>query len=184
MGLTIDNLRGELENRRHESTNGKHFICQHEIKALLTRAVIEEAIRECVQEYAVPDHQEKIVVDRIFTEGQIVFGILIWKKWLHKLMSFIENNALDSQLPLEISRAEKIAENVGWDFANNAQWEFLPRTLTKEMNGYHCKFRDEEILPFIGEAPVGEGNFGDVFKMSVLPSLQTMFPDEVCSRKC
>jgi hypothetical protein len=180
MGRTIDNLRGELEKRRHLSTDEKHFISQHEVNALLTRAVIEEAITECVQEYAVPDHQEKIVVNRILTEGKIVFGILVWKKWLHKLMSFIEHNALDSQLPLEITWAEKIAENVGWDFANNAQWEFLPRTLAKEMSSYHCRFRPEEILPFIDETPLGEGSFGQVFKMSVVPSLQTIFPEQVC----
>jgi hypothetical protein len=180
MGRTIDNLRGEIEKLRHVSTDERHFVCQHDINALLTRAVIEEAIQECVQEYAVPEHQEKIAVDRIFTEGKIVFGILIWKKWLHRLMNFIEHNALDSQLPLEISRAEKIAENVGWDFAKNTQWEFMPRTLAKEMSGYHCSFRNEVIVPFIDETRLGEGSFGEVFRMSVLPSLQTIFPEQVC----
>ncbi|KAF8534226.1 kinase-like domain-containing protein [Trichophaea hybrida] len=179
MGQTIDNLRGEFERRRHMSTDGKHFISQHEVNALLTRTVIEEVITECVREYAVPDHQEKIVANRIFTEEKIVFGILIWKKWLHKLMSFIQHNALDSQLPLEITWAEKIAETVGWDFAKNAQWEFLPQTLKKEMSGYHCRFRAEEILPFINETPLGEGSFGQVFKMSVVPSLQTIFPEHM-----
>jgi hypothetical protein len=182
MGHTIDILRGEIEKRRNQSINGSYFFSRHDINDLLTRTIIEDAIRECVKEYAVPDHQEKVVVNRIFTEGKILFGILIWKKWLPKLMHFIEHDALDSQLPLEIPRAEKIAENVGWDFAQNAQWEFLPRTLTKEMSGYHCNFRDEEILPFIGETRLGEGNFGDVFQMSVLPSQQTMFPDQVCFR--
>jgi len=180
MGRIIDNLRGEIEKLRHVSTDEKHFVCQHDIRALFTKTVIAEAIRECVEEYAVPDYHENIVANRIFTEGKIVFGILIWKKWVHKLMSVIEHNALDSQLPLKIPRAEKIMENVGWDFAQNAQWEFLPRTLTKEMSGYHDKFRNEEILPFIDETRLGEGSFGEVFRMSVLPSLQTIFPEQVC----
>ncbi|KAF8538667.1 hypothetical protein BDD12DRAFT_884550 [Trichophaea hybrida] len=141
MGHIIEQLRNEVESRHNQSTDGRHFISQHEIKALCTRTVIEEAVRECVQEYPVPDHQEKVVVQRIFTEG-------------------------------------KIDKNIGPDFANNVQWKFLPRTLTKEMSGYHCSFRDEEILPFIAETRLGEGNFGDVFKMLVLPSLQTIFPDQ------
>ncbi|KAF8537971.1 kinase-like domain-containing protein [Trichophaea hybrida] len=176
MGHTIDTLRREIEMLRTKSTNGSYFISQHDINTLLTKAIIAEAITECVHEHAVPDYQEANVVNCIFQDGKIVFGILIWKKWLHKLMSFIEHNALDSQLPLEITRAEKIMENVGWDFAQNAQWEFLPRTLTKEMSGYHSSFRNEEILPFIDETRLGEGSFGEVFKMSVLPSLQTIFP--------
>jgi hypothetical protein len=98
-------------------------------------------------------------------------------------MSFIEHNALDSQLPLEITWAEKIAENVGWDFAQNAQWEFLPRTLTKEMSGYHSSFRKEEILPFIDESRLGEGSFGEIFRVSVFPSLQTIVQEQVCFRQ-
>jgi len=179
MGRTIDNLRGEIKNLRHVSTDGKHFVCQHDINALFTKTVIAEAIRECVQEHAVPSYHENIVANRIFTEGKIVFGILIWKKWQHKLMSVIEHNALDSQLPLEITQADEIMENVGWDFAQNAQWEFLPRTLTKEMSGYHTHFRNEEILPFIGETRLAGRGFDEVFRVSVLPSLQTIFPEQV-----
>ncbi|KAF8532990.1 kinase-like domain-containing protein [Trichophaea hybrida] len=178
MGRTIDNLRQEIGKLRHMSTDGRYFVCQHDINALFTRTVIAEAIRECVQEYAVPSHQENIVAKRIFTHGKIIFGILIWKKWLHVLIRFIEHDALDSQLPLEITRAEKIMENVGWDFAQNVQWEFLPQTLTKEMSGYHSNFRDDEILPFIGETRLGEGSFSEVFRVSVLPSLQTIFPEQ------
>jgi len=180
MGRRTDELREQIEKRRNKSINGSYFINRDDIDALLTRTIIEETIKECVQDHAVPEHLETVVVNRIFTEGKIVFGVLIWRKWLHKLMSFIEHNALDSQLPLEIEWAEQIAENVGWDFANNAQWEFLPRTLTKEMSGYHCSFRDEEILPFIHEMRLGEGSFGEVSRMSVLPLSQTIFPDEVC----
>ncbi|KAF8536519.1 hypothetical protein BDD12DRAFT_890047 [Trichophaea hybrida] len=177
MGYIIDNLRQEIQKKRHQSIDGRYFISQYDTRALFTRATIEEAIRECVEEYAVPDHQETLVVNRIYNDGIIVFGILIWKKWHHKLMRFIEHNALDSQLPLDIAQAEKIAENVGWDFASNAQWEFLPRTLEKEMSGHHCNFRDEEILPFIAETRLGEGSFGEVFQIAVLPSSQTIFPE-------
>jgi hypothetical protein len=179
MESTIDNLRMDIKKLRHKSTDERYFINPHEIDALLARTVIEKAIKECVKDFKVPTHQETIVVNRIFTEGKIVFGILIWKNWLHKLMSFIEHNALDSQLPLEITRAEKVAESIGWDFAHNAQWEFLPLTLKKEMSSYHCCFRDEQILPFIDETLLGEGSFGKVHKMSVVPSLQTIFSDDV-----
>ena len=179
MGHTIDILRGEISNLRTESTDGRYFVSRHDIHTLLTNQIIAEAIKECVQEDYVLPHQESTVVDRITNEGRIVFGILIWKKWLYKLMKCVEHNALDSQLPLEDSRANEILESIGSEFARNAQWEFLPRVLTEEMSGVHNRFRKEEILPYISETRLGEGSFGDVFEVSVSPSSQNMFP-KVC----
>jgi len=68
----------------------------------------------------------------------------------------------------------------GSDFAQNAQWEFLPRILTKETSGNHLCLRKEEILPFTGEVMVGRGSFGIVHRMTVAPTLQTIFPQQVC----
>ena len=179
MGHTIDILRGKIAQLRTKSTDGRYFISRHDIYTLLTNHIIAEAIKECVQERYVQLHQEPNVVGRIASEGKIVFGILIWKKWLHKLIKCIEHDALDSRLPLEDARADEVLGSIGWDFARNAQWEFLPRMLTDEMSGVHNQFRKEEILPYISEKKLGEGSFGDVFEVSVSPSSQNMFP-KVC----
>ena len=180
MGHTIDTLRDKIDKLRTKSVDDRYFISQHDIHALLTTDVIAEAITECVQENAIPDHQGPHVVNRIANEGKIIFGILIWKKWLHKLIKCIEHNALDAQLPLDGARADEILGNIGWNFAQSVQWEFLPRILAPEMSVVHNRFRKEEILPFISEERLGEGSFGDVFKVSVPPSSQTMFPKQVC----
>jgi len=47
-------------------------------------------------------------------------------------MRFIEHNALDRQLPLDKTLVKGIAEAFAGDFAERAQWEFLPRMLLKE----------------------------------------------------
>ena len=180
MGNTTDILREKIDKLRTKSTDDRYFFSQHDIRTLLTDDIIAEAISECVQDHAIPEHQGTYVTTRIVNEGKIIFGILVWKKWLHKLIKCIEHNVLDSQLPLEVARADEILGNIGWNFAHNAQWEFLPRILTNEMSGIHSRFRKEEILPFIDETWLGEGSFGDVFKVSVLPSSQTMFPKQVC----
>ncbi|KAA8903438.1 kinase-like domain-containing protein [Sphaerosporella brunnea] len=171
--VTVDKLRRQIEKLRIRSTNDRYFVSPRDLKNLFTREVIAEVLVEC----AVEEYQRPKITSRIFTEGRVVLAILIWKKWQHKLMSFVEHNALDNELPLDVERAKKIAETFGWDFAKNVQWEFLPRALEKEMSGYHCYFREEEILPFIDEVWLGEGGFGEVWKMSVLPSLQTFFPE-------
>ena len=179
MGHTIDILRDKIAQLRTKSTEGRYFLSRHDIHTLLTKRIIAEAIKECVQEGCVQPHQETCVVDRIANEGKIIFGILIWRKWLHKLMKCIEHDALDSQLPLEDTRADEILGSIGWDFARNTQWEFLPRMLTGGMSGVHSHFRKEEILPYISEKKLGEGSFGNVFEVSVFPLLQHMLP-KVC----
>ncbi|KAF8534362.1 hypothetical protein BDD12DRAFT_896100 [Trichophaea hybrida] len=172
MGHAINNLRNEIEKLRKKNTDGKYFVCPGDLKELLTRETITRVIREC----SVPDYQQSDIANLIFTEGSTLFAILIWKKWQHKLMSFVERGVLDKQLPLSVNEAEDIAEMFGGEFADTVQWEFRPRKLTKDMGGYHCYFKDEEVLPFIAEDELGEGTYGKVWRMSVLPSLQSIFP--------
>ena len=95
MGHTVDILRGKIAKLRTKSTDGRYFISRHDIYTLLTNHIIAEAIKECVQERFVQPHQEPYAVGRIASEGKIVFGILIWKKWLHKLIKCIEHDAPD-----------------------------------------------------------------------------------------
>jgi hypothetical protein len=186
MGQVIDNLRAEIRKLYRESLDKsgstdhperRYFVNVEALKTLFTREIIAEAIKEC----NVKDYERPAVANRIFTEGKVVFGILIWRKWHRKLQSFIEHNTLDKQLPLDEEQAKAIAGTSGFglEFARKAQWEFLPRILTKEMSGYHCHFRDEEVFPFVAETELGEGTFGEVTKISVMPSLQTIFPKSV-----
>jgi hypothetical protein len=165
-------IRDAIGSLHHKSLDQRWFVSQDELKTYLSRDRITKGILEC----SVPDHQRQSIVDRILTGGKILFGILVWKNWQHRLMDFIEHNALDAELPLDEAHVKDIAEAFAWDFAHCAQWVFLPRPLTMEMSDYHCYFRDEEILPFIEEERLGEGTFGEVHKVSVLPSMQTIVP--------
>jgi hypothetical protein len=128
----------------------------------------------------VPDWNRSIIIDTVFARGRILFGILIWKEWHCSLMEFIEHNALDDRLPLDEARAKVVAATFGSDFAQHAQWEFLPRSLTKETSGHHHRLRKEEILPFTDAVELGRGPFSIVHRMAVVPSLQTIFPHQVC----
>jgi hypothetical protein len=178
MGPVVANLRVEIGKLRKMSIEGgRYIVSQHELKCLFPKEVVGLAIQEC----GVPDFRQPHAANRIFNEGRVVLGILIWKGWEQKLTNFIAHNSLDDQLPLDIEQAQKVSAYIGQEFSRNAQWEFLPRILTKEMSGYNCQIRDEEILPYIGKPEfLGKGAFGEVFKLSVLPSCQTIFPQQVC----
>lgn len=175
MGPITDSLRAEIGALRKESADQRYFISQKDLSALLTKETITAAILEC----GIADYSHPAAVNYVLKEGKIVFGILVWRKWEHTLNSFIEHRILDSQLPLAVEQAEKVTQMLGLEFATKAQWDFLPRQLTKEMGGYHCHFRKEEILPFTQKSELGRGSAGDVFKVTVWPSCQTIYP-QVC----
>lgn len=173
----LEKLREQIAGLRQTSGDkrGKTFISPKALENLLTRDVIKNSIAHC----EIDDYDQPSAVDRIFSKGKIVFGILISGRWENYIKNFIEHDTLDNQLPLSITQAEKVAAAFGRDFAQRAQWEFLPRILTKEMSGYHCQFQEEEILPFTRAEEIAKGNFSDVTKMFVEPSCQTIFPNKV-----
>ncbi|KAI5846856.1 kinase-like domain-containing protein [Tricharina praecox] len=174
MAFTIDTLRLEIGKLHQQSVDGRSFVDPHDLKSLLSRRAIAEVIHLC----AVPDWQRSSMVDIIFDRGRVLFGILVWKKWHRGLTGFIEHDALDDALPLDEARAMLISGTFGWEFARHIQWEFLPRVLLREMSDHHYHFHKDEILPFTNEAFLGNGFFGTVHKMSVVPSLQTIFPKQ------
>ena len=175
MGPITDSLRAKIAALRKESTDHRHFVSQKDLSVLLTKEAIATAIPEC----GIVDYRCPSAVNYVLNEGKIIFGILVWRRWEHTLNSFIEHGIIDGQLPLAVEQAQQVTHMFGLAFATDAQWGFLPRQLTKDMSGYHCHFRKEEILPFTQMGDLGAGSFGDVYKATVWPSCQTIYP-QVC----
>lgn len=96
------------------------------------------------------------------------------------VLSFIEHDAMDAALPIEEERAKEIVPDFGEYFSREVQWAFIPQMFGINMSNGHVRIRKEVILPFIEEVPLGEGSFSDVFLMSVVPSQQQFFPEQVC----
>lgn len=169
-------LQIEISKLRHECPDGRWFICPKELSVLLT----EERIGEVVRESNVPVIQHPDVTELIFKEAKMLLGILIWVGASHDVLKFIERGELDKQLPLEVNRVAEIEPSIAAAFLE-CQWSFIPPIFRKEMSGYHCRFREQEILPIIGQWSLGTGNVGVVDKIELLPTAQNIFPDSVCS---
>lgn len=169
-------LQNEISKLRHECPDGRWFVSPKELRALLT----EERIGEVVRESNVPVIQHPSVTELISKEAKILLGILIWMGASHDVLKFIERGELDKQLPLEEYRVAETDPSIAAAFVER-QWSFIPPIFRKEMSGYHCRFREQEILPIIGKQSLGAGSVGVVDKVEILPTAQTIFPDAVCS---
>lgn len=172
----LSRLRGDIGQLRKLSTCNRSFINPQDLRVLLTKDAIKKAVNECHFE----EHDLPGIVSKIHDQGITIFAILVWMKEEDAVLNFIEHDAMDARLPIEEGRAKEIVPDFGEHFSREVQWEFLPRTFEKNMSNNHVRIRKEVILPFIEESPLGEGSFGDVFLMSVVPSQQQFFPEQVC----
>lgn len=93
---------------------------------------------------------------------------------------FIENDVLDSRLPLdEVTLKNLIPEAV--KRFENLQYEYLAYSFRSGQ--YHKKLSDHQILPFIQEECIGGGGFSSVYKVRVRTSHQN-FVDKASPHVC
>lgn len=175
MAPSISELKNKMERIREKTISGRYFADPDEVKKLLKTSTIAKALAEC----DVPDYQIQNISQKIVCKGTILFSILIWRGWHRRLTNFIEHGVWDAQLPLDASQVKSIVESIAIEFAHEAQWEFLPRKLTKEMQMYHYKIRKDEILPFVQEKGIGNGSLAEVFEILVPTSLQNILVSPV-----
>lgn len=168
---TIESIRTQILNNMVRSESRHDFLPDSSLNTILTEKSVENAVEEL---NCRPD--EKVgLAKRVFREGRKVFAILIWMKEEDQISTFRDRDSLDSRLPLHESYAEQIAPRFGIEFSRHVQWMFLPFVFSADMVENHRNIDDNRILPFITNGQdVGRGSFGDVFKVGIHPSQQTL----------
>jgi hypothetical protein len=167
-----DGIWMQIEAKRKRSTDGKYYITEKDVRVVLTSEAVENAVREL--SFSEIDHVE--ICAKIKLEGVKTFAILLWMRRESAIVDFIENGALDSSLPLAQARVEDIAPSFGKSFAQEIQWQFLPRFFSSSLRSYFARIQAEEILPFLSEVKLGEGGLGEVFLTGIDSSHQDLLP--------
>jgi len=161
-----------MQNSRVRSESGEYFLPDISINSILTLPTVEDAILEI---NCKPD--ERIgLAHRTYCEGKKVFAVLTLMSEEDYIVKFRDHGFLDKSLPLTDQDAQMIAEDVGISFAN-LQWEVLSETFRPKMWENHQKFGMKKILPFVDKSEhAGEGGYGEVAKVNILPSRQASYP--------
>lgn len=167
-----DRLWKAIASRRRKSVSGKYFVTDCDLRAIFH----DEQIAKAISELGYPANEYPEVVSKIIRQGTKTFAILLWMRRESSIVDFIEHDALDLSLPLDEGRAHLIAPPFGKAFAQEFQWQFLPRYFPADMRHHHLKIRSEEILPFLSEKHIGHGGFGDVFCTGVDALQQQLIP--------
>ena len=138
-------------------------------------------IVKAVDELGCPFIEKTGLAQTIHEKGTRVFAILIKNGEEDLITEFRKHEALDAQLPLGETLAERIAGDFGISFARDHQRQFLPYRFLRDMRDYHRHINNSErILPFVGEPEnVARGGFGDISKVAIFHSQQEFVLDKV-----
>jgi hypothetical protein len=115
------------------------------------------------------------VVDKVYFGGRRIFAILVVLNGQEKeILRFIEHDhyqdsPLDHRLPFAIGDLEIIAPDIAIDFYEK-QWEFAAPVFTRGVD--HRLLDIRTALPFEENTKIGDGGFGEVFRISLYPGHQ------------
>lgn len=169
----MEELKDLITDKRRENIDCRWFVPHQALRDLMTKDLVEKAIRDTnIEHYHIND------LTRIVLNGaQKTFAILALIGKPHCILRFVEDDNLqhshlDYKLPLSLEKLQRLlpSSTAARQF-HEKQWEFtapvftgsvLPRVLEKEV-----------ILPYVGKSTIiGRGGFGVAHLVKVEPSHQ------------
>lgn len=169
MRQKLENLKFRRKNLRCENADHRWFIPQLSLSPALSKDAIRDALRDAGMHLYHLDE----VVEEIVTDSVKIFAVLVLIDQVNHISKLSERGELhDRRLPFSIDILEKqLLLTFPKDFYEK-QWElatptFHRGTINKFING---RF----VLPFTEEQQIGEGAFGNVYKITLHPNHQSL----------
>ncbi|KAI1428793.1 kinase-like domain-containing protein [Xylaria sp. FL1777] len=171
----LDELKRRIRRAKQQSQSLPHqwFIPTGDIDKILTPDDIAKALTDPAFEVSLPlqESASRIIADG----GKVIFSLLLELDICPFLGSFIQENILDTALPVDKSRVEPILGDDAQSFIS-AQWSFLPYTL--ESYPYHRRLRSEEVVPYTYMSEIGGGKCSKVYKVKIHPTHNHLVTEE------
>jgi hypothetical protein len=176
----MDELRGailEVQNK-HRNVQGRCFVAEEDLRAVLTRGAVNQALydkdidKNCKLELYHIDE----AVDVVINGAHRVFAILVLIRYTKFILQFIQGDnyqgsGLDQRLPFDKDRLRSIfhAQAPIEEFYDK-QWHFTAPIFSDSV--FTRLLPRETILPITEEEQLGEGGFGNVYRITIPPSHQ------------
>jgi hypothetical protein len=177
-------LRDQLRDLRRNVANDRcFFIPQKLLYKLLTRDIVSTTLSQSGISAIHIDN----LTETILKGGQKLFAILVLLKGEEtRILEFVKHDQhsalpLDSRLPFSLETLTTIVPDIAVEFYET-QWDLLAPVFTKGV--LHRELHDLIRLPFVRSEHVGEGGFGDVYRIELEAHHQTLpfIPVEDVSR--
>jgi hypothetical protein len=167
-----------IERNKRKNYQNEPYIPDGALASILNL----ETVKEILQETSLRHDQVHELSQIVLSGGIKTFSILLLVGQLERILALVEDDQmqsrdLDQRLPLSLEKLLTLLgdANAAAGFYNQ-QWPFiapvfsrssLPRVLNKKT-----------ILPFINQSCIGEGGFGQVYKVTIDPSHHSLTPDK------
>ncbi len=168
-------LRADIQKLRRQVEEGsKSFVPHQKLFDLLSKDVIQSVLEE---RDIVPWYNLESIVDRIFSGARRIFAILVVLRGQeNEILRFLEHESfqkspLDHRLPFSDRELERIVPEIAIEFYEK-QWEFTAPVFTRSVD--HRHLQASIVLPFLEDKKIGEGGFGEVFKITLDPTHQDL----------
>lgn len=176
-----DALREQIEASLVTSISERRFLPIDKLREIFTL----HAIKASVQELKCETQDRINLANTIHHTSKALFAMLVEICQEDLIVAFRKHEVLDSQLPLDIARAQEIAGPfTGRRLVSEVQWKFLPFVFPERMWESRLHIADARILPFITCEQIGFGAFGDVEKIGIYPCQQNFDDKRVRALTC
>jgi len=165
----LEELKRKMERLLVDNCEKKTYIPFAALDCLLDPSVI----RACIFGSGITVHRQEEVITRIIDGGKRVLALLIRLDSVPSMVQFLESDQLtgqplDAKLPFSREQLDAIVENNGVSESfYREQWQVITPVFKADMS--HRKLDNYTVLPFKSSVCVGEGAFGEVFKVELDP---------------
>jgi len=167
----MNDIRDQITRLRVKNADDKRFVLEGSLASCLPREKVANILREDsnIEPYLITEMTD--IIDR---GARKVFAILILIQKITDITRFVEhhlhsNRTLDEQLPFTKFELRTIfsRDQLRSELFEEFQWEFVAPVFRQRLS--HQIFPKEIRLPFMENQKLGEGGFGQVFRV-VIPS--------------
>jgi hypothetical protein len=169
--MALAQIKSQIEEAKIHNTDQlcQSFMPEGCLSEILNIENVTEALSK--PEFRIPSHKRDSTARIILEEAKKVFAILLELNCEKYLTSFIENDYLDSSLPLRQSTLVDVIPQSAAIF-ERLQYDYLVYFFRKSQ--YHRKIRDCLILPYVSQERIGGGGFSSVYGVLVHSSHQDL----------
>lgn len=170
---TLAKLRAQIWACKVPAAGGspREFLPEDSLDHILNPTAITSVLSDPA--FQIPSHKRESTAQIVISEGRKVFAILVDLRLEYALGLLIENDCLDSGLPLNDDDLKDIPPEGAREILRK-QWDYIAYKFRS--GKYLRKIQNEIILPYLRETKIGGGGFSVVYEVFIHPAHQTILP--------
>ena len=172
----MEGLRNSILTLQRLNVYNENFVSSDDLRKVLTEDALRSALRDRIStdDCRLEPYNIEDVLKAVIQGAHRIFAILVHIRRTSSILQFMRHDryqasGLDNRLPFRMEELRAIfpAQIVRNEFYER-QWHYSSPVFCDSV-----VIRDlpvNTILPFVNEEPLGDGAFGDVYRIEIPPS--------------